>query len=359
MNSVHHSRRTVSEVAALLGGTVEGNGDAQVTGLNRVELARDGELTFVVNASYAKFLSMTAASCILVTKGVIDRAPPTKTVIWVEDAYRSFVKLMQLFYPAVALEAGLRHQSAVIHQSAQVDPTAAISAGCVVGELCVVGKNAQLFPNVVLYPGCSVGADSVIHANVSCLPGTVVGERCLIHAGAVLGSDGFGFLENSDGSFDKVPQVGTVYIGNDVEIGANTTVDRAAVGYTRIGDGVKIDNLVHIAHNVVVGDHTAIAAQAGISGSTRLGERNRIAGQVGVVGHISTADDVIVEAQSGVSKAITAKGAYFGSPAKEHRTALRMEAALRQLPQLLNEFRDMQRRLETLLSDEHDGRSSI
>jgi UDP-3-O-[3-hydroxymyristoyl] glucosamine N-acyltransferase len=238
---------------------------------------------------------------------------------------------------------GLRHASAVIHPEAQVHETACIGPGCAVDEGCIVGERVMLYANVSLYAHVSVGADTVIHANVVCGAGTQIGERCIIHPGAVIGADGFGFFENPDGSFEKIPQVGIVELGNDVEVGANTTIDRAAVGRTLIGNGVKLDNLIHIAHGVSVGDHTAMAAQAGISGSAVLGKRNRIAGQVGVVGHISTADDVIVEAQSGLSKSVTVAGAYFGSPAKEHRTALRMEAALRQLPDLLREVREMGR----------------
>jgi len=168
----------------------------------------------------------------------------------------------------------------------------------------------------------------------------------------VIGADGFGFFENPDGSFEKIPQVGTVVIGNDVEIGSNTCVDRAAVGATVIGNGVKLDNLIHIAHGVTLGENTAIAAQTGISGSTTLGARNRIAGQVGIVGHISTADDVIVEAQSGLMRSVTESGAYFGSPAKEHRTALRMEAALRRLPDLLREFEELKRTIASQRDDD-------
>jgi len=250
---------------------------------------------------------------------------------------------MQRFFPPLEMERGMRHATATIHASAIVDATASIGPGCVISEGCTVGEGVQLFANVVLYPKVKVGAGTMINANVSCASGTQIGERCIIHSGVVIGSDGFGFLENKDGSFEKIPQVGIVVIGDDVEIGANTTIDRAAVGATIIGSGVKLDNLIHIAHGVQVGEHTAMAAQAGISGSTTLGKRNRIAGQVGVVGHIQTTDDVIVEAQSGLSKSVTEPGHYFGSPAKEHRTALRMEAALRRLPELLNEFRELQR----------------
>lgn len=347
---------TVRSIAEMIGGDVRGDGDRVIRGINRIESAGADDITFLANPKYAKFLGMTKAGCVIVSASLDVDVAPSQTVIVTEDAYRSFVVVMQRFFPPLRMERGLRHAAAVIHPSASVDPTASIGPGCVISEGCSIGAGAQLFANVVLYPGAVIGEDSVLHANVVCAAGTVVGRRCLLHPGVVVGSDGFGFLENPDGSFEKIPQVGIVEVGDDCEVGANTTIDRAAVGATRLGNGVKLDNLVHIAHNVALGDHTAIAAQAGISGSTRIGRRNRIAGQVGIVGHITTADDVIVEAQSGVSKAITASGAYFGSPAKEHRTALRMEAALRQLPALLQEFRDLQRRLddvERVVNGEH------
>ncbi len=341
---------SVRQLSDMVGGDVQGDGTVHITGINRIEFARQGELTFVASEKYVKFLSLTQASCVIVSKDLASYVPAGRTIILADDAYRAFVIVMQHFFPPLRMEEGLRHPAASIHPSARVHPTASVGAGCVVSEGCDVGPNVQMFANVVLYPGTRVGDGTIIHANVVCAAGTRIGAHCIVHAGAIIGSDGFGFLENTDGSYEKIPQVGIVEVGDHVEIGANTTIDRAAVGKTLIGNGVKLDNLVHIAHGVTVGDNTAIAAQAGISGSTRLGERNRIAGQVGVVGHISTASDVVIEAQSGVSKSITTSGAYFGSPAKEHKTAIRMEAALRQLPQLLQEFRELQRRVEELTS---------
>lgn len=339
---------TLRSLAELVGGDLHGDGSQVITGIGRIEQAGPHEITFLSNARYTKFLGVTKAGCVIVARDLAHDLPSGRNVIIADDAYRAFVLVMQRFFPPLRMEEGLRHPSAVIHPSAHIAPTAAIGPGCVVSEGCTVADGVQMFANVVLYPGVRIGERTVLHANVVCCSGTRVGARCIVHGGAVLGADGFGFLENPDGSFEKIPQVGIVEIGNDVEIGANTTIDRAAVGATVIADGVKIDNLVHVAHGVTVGRDSAIAAQAGVSGSTRLGERNRIAGQVGIVGHITTTHDVIVEAQSGVSKTITVPGAYFGSPAKEHRTALRMEAALRQLPLLLQEFRELQRRVDEL-----------
>jgi UDP-3-O-[3-hydroxymyristoyl] glucosamine N-acyltransferase len=277
-----------------------------------------------------------------------DRVPASKPAIIVDGPYRAFVQVMRAVYPTMRMQAGMRHQTAVIAPSATIDPSASIGPGCVIGADCVVGANVQLYAHVVLYDDVHVGDDTCIHANVTLAAGSRVGQRCIIHAGAVIGSDGFGYMEQPNGAFEKIPQVGIVVIGNDLEIGANTAIDRAAVGTTTISDGVKLDNLVHIAHGVTVGEHTAIAAQTGISGSARIGARNRIAGQVGMIGHISIADDVIIHAQSGVSKAITTPGHYFGSPAKEHRTTLRLEAALRNLPDLLRDFQALQREVDAI-----------
>jgi UDP-3-O-[3-hydroxymyristoyl] glucosamine N-acyltransferase len=339
---------TVQELAALVGGTVHGAADTVITSLNRIEYAQQGELTFLSNEKYVKFLELTKASCVLISASFNEVPTDGRTYIVTDDAYRSFVLIMQRFFPPVSMERSSRHASAIIHPTATIAPTAAIGPGCVIGENCTIGDDVQLYANVVLYANVSVGNGTVMHANVVCCNGVRIGQRNLIHAGAVIGSDGFGFLENPDGSYEKVPQVGIVITGDDVEIGANTTIDRAAVGATRIGNGVKLDNLVQIGHNVEIGENTAIASQAGIAGSAKLGKRMRVAGQVGIIGHINIGDDVVIFPQSGVSKALAGPGHYFGSPAKEHATALRMEAALRQLPTLLQEFRELQRQLEEL-----------
>ena len=344
---------TLREVAALVGGELSGDAAYEIAGINKIELAGPNEVTFLSNPKYAQFLPQTKAGCVLLTKGIATADQMEgKNVIEADDAYRAFVVLMQHFFPAKQMEAGLRSDTAYIHPQAKVAETASIGPGCVVDKEASIAEGVQLYANVVVYPGCSIGADTVIHSNVTCAAGTQIGERCIIHAGVVLGSDGFGFFEKSDGSFEKIPQVGIVQVGNDVEIGANTSVDRAAVGATIIEDGVKLDNLIHIAHGVTIGKDSAMAAQAGISGSTTLGQRNRIAGQVGVVGHIKTVDDVVVQAQSGLSKSVNEPGAYFGSPATTQREALRIHAALQKLPELVRELRELRARVKELSGDE-------
>lgn len=338
---------TVDELAQRVGGVVVGDGACSINGVGRIEDAQQGEITFLASDTYVKFLPTTQASCVLMREEHHDADTQAARII-VDDPYRAFVGVMQVFYPAQHMPQGVRAQTATIDPTAEIDPTASIGPGCVIGTSCRIGPRVQLTANVVVYPNSTIGADTVLHGNVTCYAGTIIGERCIIHSGVVIGSDGFGFLENPDKSFVKIPQVGTVRIGDDVEIGANTTIDRAAVGETVIEDGVKLDNLVHIAHGVRVGAHTAIAAQTGVSGSTVLGKRNRLAGQVGVVGHITTTDDVIIYAQSGVGKNVTQPGIYFGSPIKEHLTALRIEAALRRLPAAMQELQDLKREIEEL-----------
>ncbi len=338
---------TVAQLADHVRGSVRGEASLTITGVDTLEGACSSDVSFLASDAYTHALGATKAGCVILRQRDA-AASPSQSCIVVDDPHRSIVEVVALMYPPMRLREGLRDTSATIDPSAQVDVTASVSAGCRIGAGCVVGPHVQLHPNVVLEQGTHVGTDSVLYAAVVCYSDTYIGERCIIHSGAVIGSDGFGFLEQSDKSFVKIPQVGRVRIGNDVEIGANTTIDRAALGETVIGDGVKLDNLIHIAHGVEIGAHTAIAAQTGVSGSTTIGQRNRLAGQVGVVGHIHTADDVIVFAQSGVAKSITAPGVYFGSPVKNHRSALRIEAALRNLPELVQELETLRREIDEL-----------
>ena len=343
----HPIHMTVGEIAQMLGRSVSGDSSVVINGFNAIDQAEAGELTFLGSDTFAKYLATTRASCVIVREADQTRVASPAWIVS-PSPYADMMVLMQMITPRAALESGRRDASAHIDDNALVDASAAIGPGCVVSAGCRIGPNSQLLANVVLYPNVAIGADSVVHANVTIYGGTEIGNRCTIHAGTVIGSDGFGYREQADKCFEKIPHVGTVCIGNDVEIGANVAIDRAAMGRTVIEDGVKIDNLVQIAHGVRIGEHTAIAAHVAVAGGTTLGRRNRLAGQSGVVGHIETADDVVVYAQAGVAKSITKPGAYFGSPAKEHGLALRMEMALRQLPDLLHQVRTLSREIEEL-----------
>lgn len=339
---------SVSEIAEMLDAPYIGNGDLMIMGVNQIDKAKNGDITFLGQKKYEQFLGTTEASCIIVDKNTSQKPRDEQAYIIVDDPYRGYIQLMNEIHHHSTLRVGYKHPAASIDASNSIADSAFISAGCYVGQSCKIGERVILHPNVVLMGAVSIGDDTEIMPNVTIYPNTTVGERCIIHAGAVIGSDGFGFVNNADGSYLKIPHVGRTIIGDDVEIGANTTIDRGALSETSIGNGVKIDNLVHIAHNVEIDDNTAIAAQAGISGSTKIGKRVRIGGQAGLAGHMSLADDVTMLAQSGVGKNITKAGAYLGSPAKEYSTAVRIEGGLRMLPQLIKDVQELRNRIQEL-----------
>lgn len=337
----------VSEVAELVGGVVVGDGSVSLERPSKIEEAGPGDVTFVANARYAKHAESTRASAMIVdNEFVVTRTDVA--YIRVADPYRAFLTVVARMTPPLRTLAAVIHPSATIAETASIADDVGIGAHVVIGDGARIGRGTRIHPGTVVGADTTIGERVTIYANVSLYDRTVVGSDVVIHAGAVVGADGFGFLPTADGRWEKIPQVGRVVVGDDVEIGANATIDRASLGETVIGRGVKIDNLVHIAHNVVVGEHTAIAAQAGISGSTRIGSANLIAGQVGIVGHIETVPNVIIEAQSGVSKSLNKAGRYFGHPAKEHSQALRQEGALRQLPDLLATIRELRDRVREL-----------
>lgn len=339
---------SVSEIAELLDASFIGNGDLMITGVNQIDKAQNGDITFLGQKKYEQYLTSSSATCIIVQKNTTQKPREEQAFILVDDPYRGYIQLMNEIHHHSTLKVGYKHPAAHIDSSNTIADSAFISAGCSLGANCKIGERVYLHPNVVLMGNVSIGDDTEVMPNVTVYSDTTIGSRCLIHAGAVIGSDGFGYVNNPDGSYLKIPHVGRTIIGDDVEIGANTTIDRGALSETRIGNGVKIDNLVHIAHNVEIDENTAIAAQAGISGSTIIGKRVRIAGQVGLAGHLSLADDVTMLAQSGVGKSVTKAGAYLGSPAKEYSTAVRIEGGIRMLPQLLKDVQELRSKVQEL-----------
>ncbi|MBI3189083.1 MAG: UDP-3-O-(3-hydroxymyristoyl)glucosamine N-acyltransferase, partial [Ignavibacteriales bacterium] len=304
-------------------------------------------------------LSKTSATAILISENVEAKELATRTtpihIVRVEDAYRAFLQLIDVFHPqATPLRKGI-HPSAVVSSKAIIGNDVAIGACVVIADGCLIGNNVTIHPGVVLGEIVEVGDDSLIYQNVSVREGCKIGKRVIIHPGTTVGSDGFGFAPTPDGSYEKIPQRGIVVIEDDVEVGANCTIDRATIGETRIKRGAKLDNLIQVAHNVVIGENTVVAAQAGISGSTKIGKNCILAGQVGLVGHITLADKTTIGAQSGVAKSVTESGkTMFGSPAKEHRQALRIEGAIRQLPELLLEVRSLRDEVERLKSSQKE-----
>jgi UDP-3-O-[3-hydroxymyristoyl] glucosamine N-acyltransferase len=338
---------TCEEIAKIVNGNILGSPANKISRLNRIEYAEEGDLTFFSDKKYLKHLHTTNATCILVPKG-LGLAPnkANQTFIEVDNPYLAFFKLLLINDTYYTQFKSFIHPTAIIGEGTEIGETAYIGANVVIGKNCKIGKDTILSPNVTLYDNVQIGNNCILHSNVVCYYDTVIGNNCIIHAGAVIGSDGFGFIENKDGSYTKIPQLGNVVIGDNVEIGANTTIDRAVVGSTIIENGVKIDNLVQIAHNVHIGENTAMAAQVGISGSTKIGKRNRLAGQVGIAGHIEITDDVTLEAKSGVAKSILESGVYFGAPPKKKIEAFKILMASNELPELVIQFNKLKKILK-------------
>lgn len=331
---------TAAEIAKVLGGEVIGDGTVQLTGFAPADSARAGDLTFAENEAYFARAEASAASAILV-EGAFTSAG--KVLIRVPNARVAFAKVLPLFFPEKTFAAGI-DPTAIVAASAQIDPTAHI------GPYCVVGENAKIGARCVLQGFDWVGegsqlADEVnLFPHVTIYPGSKLGRRVRIHSGTVIGSDGFGYVLD-EGAHRKVPQIGNVIIGDDVEIGANVTIDRGALGPTTIGRGTKIDNLVQIAHNVSIGEHCLIVAQAGIAGSTKLGNYCILAGQVGLAGHLKIGNNVTIAAQSGVMRDIPDGQKVFGYPAVPDRDAKRQIVAMQQLPELLHRVAALEKKL--------------
>lgn len=351
------------DIARMLDAEVVGDGDVEVFKTAKIEEARDGELTFLANPKYRKFVETTAASVILVSEtfdvGNVQRTRPL-TYLRVQDPYLSFFRILQtLTPPAEELPKGI-HPTAVIAKTASIGSNPSIGARVVIGERCKIGANTRIHPGTVIGDDVVVGDEALLYANVTVRERCKVGDCVIVHSGTVIGSDGFGFAPRRDGTYEKIPQLGIVVIEDDVEIGANSSIDRATLGETRIKRGAKLDNLIQVAHNVMIGENTVIAAQTGISGSTKIGNNCVIGGQVGFVGHIEIADRVTIGAQSGISKSITKPGGtYFGYPAKELMKALRMEGALRQLPGVLESLRALEERILDLERELKETRSEV
>ena len=330
-----------SLVAERVGGRIVGDSSLELTGFAPADGAKPGDLTFAENEAYFLRADQSAASAILVAGDF--RSSTGKTIVQVENARVAFAQVLPLFFPEPVLPAGI-HPSAVVAASARVDPTAHVGPQCVIGERVRIGAEAVLVGRNFISDDCVVGEECRLYSNVTLYPRSALGRRVRIHAGSVIGSDGFGYVFDK-GEHRKVPQVGQVIIHDDVEIGANVTIDRAALGATVIGRGTKIDNLVQIAHNVTIGEHCILVAQVGIAGSTKIGNYVTIAGQVGVAGHLRIADKVTIAAQSGVMHHIPEGQKWLGSPAGPDRVMKRQYLAMERLPELLRRVQELERRL--------------
>lgn len=319
----------------MIDGKTEGNADAEVNSFGKIEEAGPGQLSFLANPKYEEFLYTTKASAVIVNDALELKQPVQATLIRVPDAYSAFATLLDKYQQLMTQQLTGREEPVFVHPSATVGEGVYLGAFSYVGQDAVVANNAKIFPGAYLGSKVRVGRNTILHAGVRIYNDCVIGDNVVVHAGTVIGSDGFGFAPQADGSLRKVPQIGNVVVEDNVEIGANTTIDRATIGSTIIRAGVKLDNLLQIAHNVEVGNNTVIAAQAGVSGSTKIGRNVMIGGQAGLVGHIVIADGTKINAQSGVSKSIREPNkAVTGTPAHDYTQALRSQALNRNLPDL-------------------------
>lgn len=331
---------TAAEIAHHLGGEVLGDSSLVLNGFAPADRAQSGDLTFAENENYFARAEQSAASAVIVA-GPFTSA--RKVLIRVKDARLAFAKVLPLFFPEPVFPPGI-HATAIVPASAQVDPSAHIGPYCVLGERVKIGPRTVLQGGDHIGAGCQLGEEVNLFPNVTLYPRTEVGNRVRVHSGTVVGSDGFGYVQDG-GVHCKVPQIGNVIIRDDVEIGANVTIDRGALGPTIIGRGTKIDNLVQIAHNVTLGEHCLIIAQAGIAGSSKLGNYVIIAGQAGIAGHLKIGNRVSVAAQSGVMNNIPDGEKWLWSPAQPDRQAKRQMIALQQLPELLRRVADLEKKL--------------
>jgi len=319
---------TAEALASILDGQIEGDSRAIATYPSKIEEGKEGSICFLSNKKYVDFIYNSDASIVVIDKSINLSQQVKPTLIWVSDAYSAFSKLLELYNADV--EQYNTH-TFYLHPTAKVDPTVSIAPNCFVGKNVRIGKNCIIHPNVTIYHDC------------------VIGNNCIIQSGAVIGADGFGFAPQADGSYKKIPQIGNVIIGNDAEIGANVTIDRATMGSTKIGNGVKLDNLIQIAHNVIIKDNTVIAAQTGIAGSTTIKENCMIGGQVGIVGHIEIAAGTKIQAQSGVAKSIKEPNkAWNDTPAFEYGAALRSQVIYKKLPAMLKRIDELEKEIERL-----------
>jgi UDP-3-O-[3-hydroxymyristoyl] glucosamine N-acyltransferase len=324
---------TALQIAELLGGKVEGDPDTRVDGISRIEDGKPGSLTFLANPKYARYLYSTSASIVLVSNELeLERTPPA-TIIRVKDPYRSLAKLL-----AKMEQIPDRHG---IEEPSWIAPGAVLGEDVYVGAFSYVskgariGNNVKIFPQVYISENVIIGDNTIIFSGTKIHHNTRIGENCIIHSGVIIGGDGFGFAPQSGSDFTKVPQIGNVIIEDNVEIGSNTCIDRATIGSTVLRKGVKLDNLIQVAHNVEIGENTVIAAQTGISGSTKIGRNCMIGGQVGIVGHLTIADGTKIAAQSGVGQSVTREcSAQQGSPSFDVIPYQRSYVLFRKLPEL-------------------------
>lgn len=336
---------TAEQIAALISGEIEGDAQAIVREVAKIEEGKPESLTFLANPKYEHFIYTTQSSVVIVNKSFNPAKPLSATLIRVDDAYNALAKLLQIYEAMLPQKSGIE-QPSFIDKSAKLGDEVYIGAFAYIGEKVTIGNNVRIYPQVYIGDGVSIADNSIIYAGAKIYKGCKIGANCIVHSGAIIGSDGFGFAPTEDGGFEKIPQIGIVVLEDNVEVGSNTTIDRATMGATIIGKGTKLDNLIQIAHNVEIGTNSVLAAQTGIAGSTKIGNRVMFGGQVGVAGHLKIADGVKLAAQTGVGKSITKEGSVqMGAPSFEAMQYNKAYVVFRKLPELKAKIDELEKQL--------------
>ncbi|MBL4905718.1 MAG: UDP-3-O-(3-hydroxymyristoyl)glucosamine N-acyltransferase [Flavobacteriaceae bacterium] len=341
---------TAQQIAEILEGDIVGNPLEEVSKLSKIEEGEKGSLTFLSNPKYNSFLYDTNASVAIVNKSFVLEKEVATTLIKVDDAYAAFTKLLE-FYNEVKNNKSGRENPHYIAASVKIGEGEYIGAFSYIGENVILGDQVKIYPNAYIGDNVTIGNNSVVFAGVKIHSETIIGTHCVIHAGAIIGSDGFGFAPNSDGVYNKVPQIGNVIIEDHVDIGAATTIDRATLGSTIIRKGVKLDNQIQVAHNVEIGENTVIAAQTGIAGSTKIGKNCMIGGQVGFGGHLIIGDNVLVGAQGGVTRNTKSNVTVKGTPAFSHKDYNKSYAYFKKLPEMAAILNKLEKNINTQSED--------
>lgn len=342
---------SIAQIAAMLGGEVKGNGADKINMLAKIQDAKKGQIAFLSNPKYEHFIYTTQASAVIVKKDFQPRKEVTATLILVDDPYSSFTALLEEYHKMISYQKAGIEEPSYISTSATTGTNIYRGAFSYIGNQVKIGDNVKIYPHVFIGDNSIIGNNTILHPNVKVYADTRIGNNCVIHAGTVIGSDGFGFAPQEDGSYKTIPQLGNVLIEDNVTIGANTVIDCATLygDSTIIRQGVKLDNLIQIAHNVEVGKNTVIAAQAGISGSAKVGENVMIGGQVGIAGHLVIANRTQIAAQAGISKTIKEEGLQIlGSPAFDIKEYFRSYAVFKRLPELNDRLRELEKKITAL-----------
>jgi UDP-3-O-[3-hydroxymyristoyl] glucosamine N-acyltransferase len=335
---------TAEQIAGILEGEVVGNPKVEVFRLSKIEEGVEGSLTFLSNPKYLNYIYSTKASVTIVNDSFVPESPVTTTLIKVPDAYGAFSKLLE-FYNQVKLNKSGIEQPSFLSQSAKYGDNLYLGSFSYVGQNVVLGENVKIYPNCFLGDNVTVGDNVILFAGAKIYSETVIGNNCTIHSGAIIGSDGFGFAPNPDGTYTKIPQIGNVIIEDNVDIGSCTTIDRATMGSTIIRKGVKLDNQIQIAHNVEIGENTVIAAQTGVAGSTKIGKNGLIGGQVGISGHLTIGNNVRIQAQAGVGRNIKDNEILQGSPAFGYNDFSKSYVHFKNLPKIVAEIKELKKQI--------------